>query len=48
MVNISNSDSPVKEQLIPKHVLVDNSPVAIFTCDLSGRITYYNRAAAQL
>lgn len=48
MVKSFNLGSPDNEPAIPKHLLVDHSPVAIYTCDLLGRITYYNRAAVQL
>jgi PAS domain S-box-containing protein len=48
MVKPFNSCGPDNEPAIPKHILVDHSPVAMYTCDLLGRITYYNRAAAQL
>lgn len=30
------------------HQLVDMIPAAVYTCDLSGRVTYYNRRAVEL
>ncbi|MGK9120000.1 PAS domain-containing protein [Olivibacter jilunii] len=48
MDKLSSSCNSGKEQAVPKHLLVDHAPVAMYTCDPSGRITFYNRAAAEL
>ncbi|TDQ28940.1 PAS domain-containing sensor histidine kinase [Zeaxanthinibacter enoshimensis] len=45
------SDSPEKAQAIATSYgtdILDNVPAAIYTCDTQGRVTYFNKAAAEL
>lgn len=45
--NIFNDNSLIEKDLFSQRLL-ENSPIAIYTCDTNGRITFYNQAAVSL
>ena len=42
------SPEPPEDLIYGSRLIVQNLPAAIYTCDLQGRITYFNEAAVEL